>query len=266
MLVLFRPKFLTFSPMTRPILGGPARANPQTKQAISPHAPIRRGSPRFAAILRRRAIPERPYFSRAHPQDDARSKQLPQISISISILRELCFANECPPVLRRVSKRLGSRPACVAKPGKAGQSRARPGTAGQSRANRRIDSFLCVLGVQNDALFHSSNGIQPVSFRNKLVSARLFGKNTTLLRPRAALRPGGCRGAQSDPKIDDFRAPWGPWGPGAGGWEAGRGEGEGEEKLYITTPDQPLHGGFTGSSSRSSSICNSVTCMSLVCY
>ena len=36
--------------------------------------------------------------------------------------------------------------------------------------------------------------------------------------------------------------------PGAGSRSVGgRGEGGGEEKLYIATPDQPLHGGFTGS-------------------
>ena len=33
--------------------------------------------------------------------------------------------------------------------------------------------------------------------------------------------------------------------------EGGRGEGQTREKLYITTPDQPPHGGVTGSSSSS---------------
>ena len=42
-------------------------------------------------------------------------------------LRELCFANECLPVLRRVSKRLGSSLACSARPGTTGHNRARPG-------------------------------------------------------------------------------------------------------------------------------------------
>ena len=49
-------------------------------------------------------------------------------------MRELCFANECLPELRRVRKRLGSGSAWIAKPGKTGQDRARPG-------NGRIDVY-----------------------------------------------------------------------------------------------------------------------------
>ena len=63
-------------------------------------------------------------------------------------MRELCFANECPPVLRRVRKRLGSRSGCSA----------RAGTAGHCRAHRRIDSFLSFLGVQNAPLFRPRSG------------------------------------------------------------------------------------------------------------
>ena len=101
-----------------------------------------------------------------------------------SSLREFGLPKECLPLLRRVRKGVGSRLAGVAG----------PGTAGHDRANRRIGLNHIGLWVQNDPLFRSSNGFQPVRLSQKWISACHLGQNTTFLRPGAALWPGGCRG------------------------------------------------------------------------
>ena len=72
--VLFRPD----SPRPGPIFGGPRGRNPQIKTTIS-------STPKFGGFWRayptlRTPVPTPP--SRAHPKDDARSKQLPQITIA----------------------------------------------------------------------------------------------------------------------------------------------------------------------------------------